>query len=107
MQSTENSVLADVHPEPSTRAAGTPQYSIIIPAYNEDARLESTLKRIGDFIAIRNWDAEVIVVNDGSTDGTVSIVEECAKADPRVKLVQNQTNRGKGYSVKNGMLHAA
>src|SRR6201989_2541229 len=107
MQPMENSALADVHSEPAKPAIGAPQYSIIIPAYNEDARIESTLKKIRDFIIIRNWDAEVIVVNDGSTDETVSIVEKYSKADPRLKLVDNHANRGKGFSVKNGMLHAA
>jgi dolichyl-phosphate beta-glucosyltransferase len=106
MQTSENSTLVDVHSEPAT-LAGAPQYSIVIPAYNEDARIESTLKKIRDFIALKNWDAEVIVVNDGSSDETVSIVEKYAKGDPRLKLVDNHANRGKGFSVKNGMLHAA
>jgi dolichyl-phosphate beta-glucosyltransferase len=107
MQSTEKDALADILSEPLTSTSGTPQYSIIIPAYNEDARIESTLKKIRDFIAVHHWDAEVIVVNDGSTDGTMSIVEKYAKTDPRMKVVENDANRGKGYSVKNGMLHAA
>ena len=107
MQSSEKSAVVDVHSELTTHSLPAPQFSIIIPAYNEDARIETTLRKIRDFIATRNWDAEVIVVNDGSTDETVSIVEKYASTYARLKLVDNRENRGKGYSVRNGMLHAA
>ena len=93
--------------ERPTIDAQTPQYSIIIPAYNEDARIEGTLKKVTAFIAAQNWDAEIIVVNDGSNDGTVGIVERYAKDNPRMRLIANPGNRGKGYSVRNGMLQAA
>ena len=92
--------------QPRTPSAECPQYSIVIPAYNEDARIESSLKKIINFIALRNWDAEVIVVNDGSTDGTAEIVDEYARQNPRIRMVMNPGNHGKGYSVRNGMLHA-
>ena len=52
------------------------------------------------------WDAEVLVVNDGSTDDTAQIVQSCAAQYPAVRLLENPGNRGKGYSVRNGMLHA-
>jgi glycosyltransferase involved in cell wall biosynthesis len=82
------------------------QYSIIIPAYNEDARIETTLQKVTAFIAARGWDAEVLVVNDGSSDRTIEIVERYARNNPRLRLIENPSNRGKGYSVRNGMLHA-
>lgn len=83
-----------------------PQYSIIIPAYNEAARLGSTLDRVLNYVAANGWDAEVIVVNDGSRDSTADMVRECAQRFPFLKLLENPGNRGKGYSVRNGMLHA-
>lgn len=53
-----------------------------------------------------NWDAEILVVNDGSSDDTVEVVREFGRLHPQVLLVENPGNRGKGYSVRNGMLHA-
>jgi glycosyltransferase involved in cell wall biosynthesis len=81
--------------------------SIIIPAYNEGARIGATLDKILAYLAQRGWgDAEIIVVNDGSYDNTVEIVRECAAKNPGVRLLENPGNRGKGYSVRSGMLHA-
>src|ERR1700675_385904 len=82
------------------------QYSIIIPAYNEGARLGGTLDRVLNHITDRRWDAEVIVVNDGSRDNTAELVRARAKLNPEVRLIENPGNRGKGYSVRNGMLNA-
>ena len=83
-----------------------PAYSIVIPAYNESARLGRTLGKVLAHVHARGWDAEVIVVNDGSRDNTADIVRGFAAKDPAVRLVENPGNRGKGYSVRNGMLHA-
>jgi glycosyltransferase involved in cell wall biosynthesis len=84
----------------------TPTYSIVLPAYNESARIGATLESIFSHAAGRGWDAEVIVVNDGSSDGTAGIVKDLAARHPGLYLVENPGNRGKGYSVRNGMLHA-
>ena len=81
-------------------------YSLIIPAYNESKRIRPTLDRILQHIEEQNWDAEVLVVNDGSQDNTSEIVKEYGRAHPGVQLVENGRNRGKGFSVRNGMLHA-
>ncbi len=81
-------------------------YSIVIPAYNEGKRLAPTLEKVLAYVAQRGWDAEVIVVNDGSRDDTGEIVRRFAEINPRVHLVENPGNRGKGYSVRNGMLKA-
>jgi glycosyltransferase involved in cell wall biosynthesis len=81
-------------------------YSIVIPAYNEGARLGATLDKVLSYIAQKGCDAEVIVVNDGSRDNTADIVRERAGHYPALRLVENPGNRGKGYSVRNGMLHA-
>jgi glycosyltransferase involved in cell wall biosynthesis len=84
-----------------------PQVSIVIPAYNESARIEGALARVMGCIAERGWDAEVLVVDDGSRDETVEIVERWMEDHPRLHLVKNPGNRGKGYSVRNGLLQAA
>jgi dolichyl-phosphate beta-glucosyltransferase len=81
-------------------------YSIVIPAYNEGARLGATLEKVLKYVREQGWNAEVIVVNDGSRDNTAELVREFAKKDPVLRLVENPDNRGKGYSVRNGMLNA-
>ena len=83
-----------------------PTYSIVIPAYNESARLGATLGKVLAYVHSKQWDAEVIVVNDGSRDNTADIVKSFAEKDPALRLVENPGNRGKGYSVRNGMLNA-
>jgi glycosyltransferase involved in cell wall biosynthesis len=84
-----------------------PQLSIVIPAYNESARIEATLDRVLTCVDSKGWDAEVLVVDDGSTDSTASIIQSWMDRHPRLHLVQNPGNRGKGYSVRNGLLQAA
>jgi dolichyl-phosphate beta-glucosyltransferase len=84
-----------------------PAYSIVIPAYNESARIGRTLERILAHVRERNWNAEFVVVNDGSTDGTAALVREIASQVGNLVLIENPGNRGKGYSVRNGMLHAS
>src|SRR5664279_6736 len=81
-----------------------PKYSIVIPAYNEAARIGKTLTAVLDCVHQRNWSAEVIVVNDGSTDSTAEIVRRFARLDPVLVLLENPGNRGKGYSVRHGIL---
>jgi dolichyl-phosphate beta-glucosyltransferase len=80
--------------------------SIVIPAYNEESRLSPTLDRVLNFVRQRVWDAEVIVVDDGSRDRTTDIVRDYAQSDGIVRLIQNPGNRGKGYSVRSGVLNA-
>ena len=91
---------------PVTRDETRPSYSIIIPAYNENARVGATLEKVLAYVAERRWDAEIIAVDDGSRDNTAEIIRSYAEKDPRLRLTQNPRNRGKGYSVRNGMLQA-
>jgi len=81
-------------------------YSVIIPAYNERARIRATLDRVLAYASERGWNAEIIVVNDGSRDDTAEIARKYAAVNSRLRLLENPGNRGKGYSVRNGMLHA-
>lgn len=84
-----------------------PSLSIVIPAYNECARIEETLERVLTCVDEQGWDAEVLVVDDGSTDETPQIVQRWMQTHPRLHMVRNPGNRGKGYSVRNGLLQAA
>jgi dolichyl-phosphate beta-glucosyltransferase len=80
--------------------------SVIIPAYNEEHRLPKTLEAIHSYLTTHGFRAEVIVVDDGSCDGTVRVVEQAAKKYPELRLISNGSNRGKGFSVRQGMLEA-
>ncbi|NUQ30639.1 MAG: glycosyltransferase family 2 protein [Acidobacteriaceae bacterium] len=84
-----------------------PKISIVIPAFNEQARIERTLDRVLTCVNDRGWDAEVLVVDDGSTDHTPAIIKRWMEHHPRLQLIHNPGNRGKGYSVRNGLLQAA
>jgi glycosyltransferase involved in cell wall biosynthesis len=84
-----------------------PEYSIVIPAYNESARIGNALTQVLACVHKHGWNAEVLVVDDGSRDDTAAIVKAFSLQDPIVKLIQNPGNRGKGFSVRNGILHAS
>ena len=83
-----------------------PLISIVIPAYNECARIGSALTEILRCVRERDWHAEILVVNDGSTDRTAAIVQQISEIHPEVRLLDNVKNQGKGFSVRLGVLHA-
>lgn len=86
-----------------------PELSIIIPAYNEESRLPRALERIRSYLASRGLtenNVEILIVDDGSADGTARIVADCSRELPGVRLISNGRNRGKGFSVRRGMLEA-
>lgn len=84
-----------------------PSVSIVIPAYNEEARLPATLDAVTTYLNEKQFSfAEIVVVDDGSRDRTAELVEQRQRASPYVRLVRNPGNRGKGYAVRNGMLQA-
>jgi glycosyltransferase involved in cell wall biosynthesis len=80
--------------------------SIVIPAYNEAKRLPRALDPILEFIEAKSWDAEVIVVNDGSTDETADVVRQYSAKSPAVVLIDNPVNCGKGQSIRDGVRRA-
>ena len=80
--------------------------SVIIPAYNEEKRLYNTLKEIDKYLLGQNYDSEIIVVSDGSTDKTANVVREAMKTIKNLRLIDNKQNKGKGFVVRQGMLEA-
>jgi dolichyl-phosphate beta-glucosyltransferase len=80
--------------------------SIVIPAYNEDRRLPKTLDCIFAYLQARPYRSEIIIVDDGSSDRTPEIVSASRQKYPGLRLLSNTGNRGKGYSVRHGMLAA-
>ena len=85
---------------------GTPDLSIVIPSYNEEKRLPATLERIAAYLGASGRKAEVIVVDDGSTDETAKVAESFQGHIENLRVVSNGRNRGKGYSVRHGALEA-
>src|SRR5262245_22775259 len=80
--------------------------SIIIPAYNEAARLPATLARIGEYFATNDPCPEVLVIDDGSLDGTGEVALRFANQTLDLRILHEPDNRGKGYAVRRGMLAA-
>lgn len=83
-----------------------PAFSIVIPAYNEEWRLPPTLIDIIDYFDTRGDTYEVLVVDDGSTDNTVEVVNKFEKIRTQVSLLRLPRNYGKGHAVRTGMLNA-
>jgi dolichyl-phosphate beta-glucosyltransferase len=85
---------------------GAPEISIIVPSYNEELRLPATLERIAVYVLASNREVEILVVDDGSTDGTAGVAESFRSKFGALRVLSNGVNRGKGYSVRHGMLEA-
>jgi dolichyl-phosphate beta-glucosyltransferase len=83
-----------------------PELSIVIPSFNEELRLPATLADISAYIRASKRETEVIVVDDGSTDRTADVANSFRGEIPRLRVIANKKNRGKGYSVRHGMLEA-
>lgn len=82
-----------------------PELSIVIPSYNEEARLPGTLRQIVEYLRRTKTEAELIVVDDGSTDRTAEVAQSFAQ-EVALRVLANGVNRGKGFSVRRGMLEA-
>ncbi len=82
-----------------------PFLSIIIPAHNEERRLAASLGKVADFVKMQSYPVEVIVVENGSTDGTLTIARGAGKKLPGL-IVIHEEGRGKGLAVRRGMLAA-
>jgi glycosyltransferase involved in cell wall biosynthesis len=83
-----------------------PSISVVIPAYNEEARLGPTVAAVCAYLETRGGEWEVILVDDGSKDRTVEVAKGAAGARPRVRVTELFGNRGKGAAVRAGVLAA-
>ena len=86
--------------------SSAPELSIVIPAFNEEMRLPVALAQISAYIRVSNRETEVIVVDDGSSDRTSQVANSFRGEVRQLRVVVNDQNRGKGYSVRRGMLEA-
>ena len=92
-----------------TGSAGVPHgksLTVVVPAYNEELRIGATLGRILGYLGGRGATFEVLVVDDGSRDGTRALVEGLSASEPRLRLIALGENRGKGMAVRRGVLEA-
>ena len=88
----------------TTQDERRPFVSIVVPAFNEAARIGNSIKKIDTFMRASPLSFELIVVDDGSADNTAAVVERCEASG--LRLVRNDTNHGKGYTVRQGILAA-
>jgi glycosyltransferase involved in cell wall biosynthesis len=83
-----------------------PEISIVIPSYNEELRLPVTLEKIAGYLPSLGGETEILVVDDGSKDRTAEVAESFRRIFPNLRVISNGENRGKGFSVRHGMLEA-
>src|SRR4051812_24157661 len=82
------------------------QLSLIIPCYDEERRLPATLARVQEYLEAATYSYEVLIVDDGSADDTVALAERAAARNSAIRVLGYGANRGKGYAVRHGALHA-
>lgn len=80
--------------------------SIVVPAYNEGTRIGKSLDKLHRYVDSKPFPAELIVVDDGSTDGMQALLQMAAEQWPCLRVLRHEPNRGKGYSVRSGVLEA-
>jgi glycosyltransferase involved in cell wall biosynthesis len=83
-----------------------PFLSVVIPAYNEALRVGTTLEKVREYLETRQYPAELVVVDDGSTDETPRVLEDFSRRHSSMRVLTNRFNQGKGYSVRRGVLEA-
>ena len=83
-----------------------PYLSVIIPAYNEEKRIGQTLTAVYTYLAAQSYTWELLIVLDGVTDNTVSVVEKFANGKENIRWIDRKENQGKGFTVRQGMLAA-
>ena len=90
----------------TAKTSGEIHLSVVVPAYNEEKRIGPTLDRIRAYLARQPWPGEIVVVDDGSMDRTAARAEDALRGMPEARVLSRSANRGKGASVKEGVLAA-
>ena len=93
-------------PYPPVGLRPQPYLSVVIPAYNEAPRIGPTLEKIRNYLESRPYAWELLVVDDGSVDGTGTLLTEVAASIPSMRVLRNDSNHGKGFSVRRGVLES-
>ena len=88
------------------KETAAPRLSVVIPAYNEEGRIGESLEKLADYLAGTDYAYEALITDDGSRDGTLDICRAFADEHPWLRIVHYDTNRGKGYATRTGMLEA-
>ena len=91
---------------PGVTATEPPLLSIVVPAYNEEGRLSASLRRMLEYFDAQDYTYEILVVDDGSSDGTAARVQDIVDVHDHVFLLSYMPNQGKGHAVRHGMLQA-
>ena len=81
-----------------------PYLSVIIPAYNEEKTISATLLAVDQYLQKQNFESEILLVSDGSTDKTVEMATDFQKSIKNLRLIDNKENHGKGWAVRRGVL---
>jgi len=81
--------------------------SVIIPAFNEELRIQPTINGIREYLSKNFRKFEIIVVDDGSHDNTIQLVESVSRDDKNIRLLKNSRNSGKGFSIRKGVMSAS
>ncbi len=81
--------------------------SVVMPVYNEEHCVRESIRRIRAFMDLKNWAWELLIVSDGSKDDTDRLVMEAAASDSHIKLLRSEQNRGKGATVRRGVLNSS
>lgn len=92
--------------DPGSTIGLPPHLSIVVPAYNEEARLPGTVGEMVAYCRGLSRPVEILIVDDGSSDSTAAVASELAARYPEVRLIRCRANRGKGYAVRTGVLEA-
>ena len=92
--------------EDGMMTANPPYLTIVVPAYNEVERVGDSLKRMMEYFDAQTYPYEILIVDDGSSDGTLPLVKDLAKDHEQVTALHYDGNRGKGYAVRYGILRA-
>ena len=92
--------------KPGMSDCGGPSVSIVIPAYNEVHRLEASIRALREYLSPARWSHEILFVVEHSADGTLELARRLTERLPAFTVIGHDVQRGKGFAVRSGMLHA-